>query len=69
MDTKCAAHIFNRLIKLKGYLQDKAVILATPNTEFLSQLDYIYLMNRAVKEEDKIVGIIAEHGTWEELKL
>ncbi|XP_063686045.1 ATP-binding cassette sub-family C member 4-like [Bolinopsis microptera] len=65
VDTKCASHIFNRLIK--GQLQDKTVILVTHNTEYLSQLDHIYLMNRAVKEGSSIVGRIAEHGTWEEL--
>merc|ERR1712176_1127901 len=60
VDTKCARHIFHRLIK--GMLKDRTVILVTHNTQYLYELDHIYRMDRAIQEGNNIVSRIAEHG-------
>ena len=65
VDTKCANHIFNRVIKEQ--LRDKTRILVTHTTQFLGQVDRVVLMKADVADDGKVAGGIRQIGTYTEM--
>lgn len=68
VDSRCAKHIFNKLIKEQ--LSDKTRILVTHATNFLSEVDRIVVMDTEVVGKDsdrRVYGTITHVGTYSEL--
>ena len=68
VDSRCAKHIFNKLIKEE--LSDKTRILVTHATNFLSEVDRIVVMDTEVVGKDserRVHGTITHIGTFSEL--
>ena len=68
VDSRCAKHIFNSLIKEQ--LSDKTRILVTHATNFLSEVDRIVVMETEVVgdgEKSTCSGKITDVGTYSEL--
>ena len=68
VDSRCAKHIFNKLIKEE--LSDKTRILVTHATNFLSEVDRIVVMDTKIvgeKNDRQVHGAITHVGTFSEL--
>ena len=68
VDSRCAKHIFNKLIKEE--LCDKTRILVTHATNFLSEVDRIVVMDTKIvgeKNDTQVHGAITHVGTFTEL--